>query len=628
MIFQKKKRKEMVMKIKDWFTGKQYHLWLNYCELKNKIYVKDLTDLDFEILLKERRVGESRMLEIQNRYNEFRRIEKKLASDNEILESIESYNSYMNNAWKNDKITLLNLKALPFFSDKTTDTIKSAELHESYQANILLSDIFFQKRTNSVMEISKITTIGEILFFTSKQLSKYSTCGSITIDTFQKVLSDFLLSTGKDFSGTWSDFDSMIESAVKIDARDYEILVARLGLNKKKVSTLQAVGNDYNMTRERIRQITRNVKLQLLSKNTIQKLWPFWDSIFGILNDYCGLVPSNILAKNLSKNLKWKPAMPGHALAFFINIFNRYNVNQKFDIIGTIDNKCVNCPKLPEFILEISKIKKETNENEVITAISERCIKSKCDFVKNKKNMNFKFVKFIISKMNKSNKRKIICEKNIIIKREYWIAKNLSVGGKITSALEAIGKPATIEEVINFVEKEHQVKYKKSVIVSVFNASGKCLLWKSGMYCHVKNTAFTNELLVKIMKYIRTKLSAGLPFVHVTGILSVFKKECSEFNLETYSALYYLLKKLKAEDIIFPYYPTAFLKKNYTEKKPLSFYMEEYLLQCNGTILNKQFNSFFIEEIGVKNYTLQYEVAGDDNIIRINSTQISHVDFF
>jgi hypothetical protein len=175
------------------------------------------------------------------------------------------------------------------FNDQNTSEISEYELTVSgispQVKTLSISALHLSSRAANRLKSAGITTIGVLLESNQADLKKIPWLGATTLKEIETTLKDFLL---KSNSLSDSDIDIIqdprpsiiaiedLQSINLIDLivpltqellkrlnykHDFEVLKRRYGLQNSKIYTLQEIGDYYDITRERVRQIEeRSIK--------------------------------------------------------------------------------------------------------------------------------------------------------------------------------------------------------------------------------------------------------------------------------------------------------------------------------------------------------------------------------
>jgi len=80
-----------------------------------------------------------------------------------------------------------------------------------------------------------------------------------------------------------------------LPARQKDVISKRFGLKDGKRKTLEEIGDEYSITRERVRQIENDAKETLSESDHIKALDPFYTSLEGHFTSFGGVRPEHIL---------------------------------------------------------------------------------------------------------------------------------------------------------------------------------------------------------------------------------------------------------------------------------------------------------------------------------------------
>lgn len=107
-----------------------------------------------------------------------------------------------------------------------------------------------------------------------------------------------------------SNLDKNIKGVVtglvkSLSVRNRDIISRRFGLNHGRTETLESIGQTYNITRERVRQIEdyvlKNLRLEVTGVAGL-KAKPYVDLVVSLLTDHGGFMAEEVLFKNFSGN--------------------------------------------------------------------------------------------------------------------------------------------------------------------------------------------------------------------------------------------------------------------------------------------------------------------------------------
>ncbi len=605
----------MKYRIDEWFSESKYKKFVDYCRKNNIQLVSELEDFDFSLLFTSTRIGELRVEKIKERYNEYKKISPSLTTnDNEDKEIIDIKYPL--------KITAENLNFLPLYSNikrHKQDFILDNSLKWDHKISTLLLKI----RTEHVLQIFKIDTIGECLFYTPDELIKIKNCGKATIADLQNSFREYILFSDEDVSGHWVDFDSMINSLIPLKTRHLDIIKIRLGLSQSRINSLQAVGQKCGLTRERVRQIILTIVRKLRTKEIESKLEPFWKIVNSVLERYIGFASFNTVSPEINQLLHWEKALPSHSLAMFLSIYDKYEIDQEFDFIGLKNNRCNHCDKIYSFLIDLTNKQETVSKTEVLNYLKNRCENLKCPHYENNKSFDFSYIQHIIDSKN-TDKSPISYDNEYIHSYSFWLKENKTLFDEIAEILKNYGKSIHFTELKKITESKIDEELNKHRFLSILNRDPNALLWGRGIYIHRANIKVPIDFIENVHKQLEEKLISGLPVVCITGFFYRKKGKFVKNNVPYPTALYTSLREYKSETLAFPYYPAVFLKKNDIIIKPLSEIVEDYLFEIGKAISRSDFNDYFKKEIGMQSNSLQQIVSNSENIVRLPNKFISH----
>ena len=134
------------------------------------------------------------------------------------------------------------------------------------------------------------------------------------------------------------------QQAVATPERDYRVLRARLGLVDGRKCTLEQVGRQEKLTKERVRQIEAKLLAICRQPQSLQRLGYLWLWLDGLLSAGGGALYASDLAASLVDALGWTKRPSEEALALFIALSPNYRMiwDEPIGVVMT-SHGCVNC---------------------------------------------------------------------------------------------------------------------------------------------------------------------------------------------------------------------------------------------------------------------------------------------
>lgn len=117
------------------------------------------------------------------------------------------------------------------------------------------------------------------------------------------------------------NFHELTDAALQaLDARSRDIIVRRFGLGKEEKETLESIGKEYGITRERVRQIEANAKKELTTMKdlfvSIEKL------LLHVFQEYGGLLSEEHAVSIIRE--KTHADVSSHMLHFYLTILPQF----------------------------------------------------------------------------------------------------------------------------------------------------------------------------------------------------------------------------------------------------------------------------------------------------------------
>lgn len=117
--------------------------------------------------------------------------------------------------------------------------------------------------------------------------------------------------------------DKVKEVAKTLSPRSYDVIKRRFGLENDQIHTLQAIGNKYKITRERVRQI-EEASLRLINK---EKALTFLNNEIKAVNDFIG-EHGHVVAEHFIINQLGEQGAHQGALLFLLRLIPELNRNR------------------------------------------------------------------------------------------------------------------------------------------------------------------------------------------------------------------------------------------------------------------------------------------------------------
>ena len=128
------------------------------------------------------------------------------------------------------------------------------------------------------------------------------------------------------------NFAELTDAALQaLDARSRDIITRRLGIGKEDKETLESIGKEYGITRERVRQIEANAKKELTSmRDLFQSIETLLVAIF---TEHGGLMAEKHVVDEASKRVG--SHISSHVIHFYLTVIPAFSLHQPNSLFET-----------------------------------------------------------------------------------------------------------------------------------------------------------------------------------------------------------------------------------------------------------------------------------------------------
>lgn len=427
---------------------------------------------------------------------------------------------------------------------------------------------------------------------------------------------------------TFNSINNLIEDIIlKINSseRDKNIFLGRLGLLENRHWSLEELGNKFNLTRERIRQIELRFYRMIKHHRNYVKLSKLWYAIKEIIRSSGGICSFQEMSTQISTKLEWDEQFSDDCLEWFLSFISNIIIDHENNLIFDSDFKCFNCTSI---ITNISNIfienKNDKSINEVIDKLSVLCSENPmCNPKKQGLYFSRGFITYLTLKTND-----LSIENDIVYSRTNWGAKYGSNLQLIENILMKVGKPLHYNEIYEELIKDFpdNTSINNHSVHSALQHSEMVLLWGPGTYIHCNNVDFPKDLISKIEISINNSLKANVPYIFIYSTFIKFKKQCEEYGIISEYALYSCLRKTANSLFVYPRFPQIYLAESFTERIPLLLTLEQFIQESGGITTIDEIREFAINQIGLKESYLFNYLPQLSNVIRKSKDEYIHID--
>ncbi|MBF0203779.1 MAG: hypothetical protein HQK67_05560, partial [Desulfamplus sp.] len=339
--------------------------------LQNVGSIEELLSLDEEKILNLRNCGRKTVQEIlafqdtirSDRFIPIIFSEKQPSQESQPSPSIADK---LKEAPSEESLSLLPLfSSFPLFNINELE-ITPDDLHPEFYASTKLSDLALSRRTANVLYYSGIETLGELILTSGYSLLRKKNFGRNSLAELKDIVRSICLKETSYNSGNstqidYSSYKSMISTFLQQSGiskhqdnkRNEDIIFKRFCFQEGKVPTLEELGQDFGITRERARQILLKATTTLQIKSNLDKLSYFWERFDSIVTQGGGMIHLGSLPAALQAEFNWSNPPYYRALGQLL-ILREPDANLKEESnLVTAQSTCLNCDVPLKYLLSL-----------------------------------------------------------------------------------------------------------------------------------------------------------------------------------------------------------------------------------------------------------------------------------
>lgn len=363
-----------------------------------------------------------------------------------------------------------SLILLPIFSLKNTKEIAVEDLHEGFKGFTKLSDLVLSARAAKVLKKHDMHTIGDVMLTTEATLLKQKNFGRKCLkeiraiirnlvlfnrhssDTFQESRSNHISSI--DYSSYRDMIASFVLRCIK-SKRDQGLISRRLCFQTEKMPTLEQLGQHFDITRERVRQILKKGYRNLKIKANVNILNSFWERINGLIVSGGGIIDMEELAVILQDEFNWSEPPNSLALGQLLSLWKPELSFACSEDLLTVDCECLSCEHPFKQLLLLDFEEHESFHIQVVGKKFANHCWNKCAAKPVQR-----FHKAFIRKVIKDASGKYVLHGDLVRDYDKWVVRyGVNMEDVAKYVLEKYGKPMHFSEIAGAVRKEN-IKFK------------------------------------------------------------------------------------------------------------------------------------------------------------------------
>lgn len=530
--------------------------------------------------------------------------------------------------------------------DKSLSNLSGA-IMESISANSVFQDVqmdkldvlrLFQFNLDSLKHVSSSVLWGEIKNLSEREVVL---CQGITIASIERIKEYWFLRKEaigilKIFSANLPDesyksyeilVNSFLSDIVKND-RDKFIVIERLGLIDGKIKTLEEVGQVYNVTRERIRQIEAKLLEKLLTEKQLSKLSWFWLILESLVRDFGGACYVSELIDQVGKHFSWNISPSIEAFSSFISMPKKFELIDGSSLVVMLKEfQCLTCADIKNIIkkrLNVDGVKvlsfQDANE-----LLRQHCVSKTCGMLQQINMFSRGFFFMLTAELTDV----FVDDQGIYGQLEWLLKTGKDKVGLVEQFFIKAGRALHFKDVAAELNKElpSDEQLSERQIYSYIDRSPNLLLWDRGTYIYKDFASIPVELVKKVENNIISRLDSSIPYLSISGIYKDFEPDLKLKGDLSESALYTCIRNRNNPKLVFPEYPYIMSSRNVGERQPINLVLENYIANREGITTYQDLLRYVTEDLGVKEVLfVAYYYPNIPNIVRVNRGELIHID--
>lgn len=357
---------------------------------------------------------------------------------------------------------------LPLFSSKEIEDVAVEDLHSGFRALTKLADLDLSARTANVLHGLGIETIGEVILTPRSELLGQQNFGRKSLSELKELVRSLCL-TENDAPGSlanesvsidYTGYDAMVSSFVQQcekNKRNQKLLMKRLCFQEGKLPTLEEIGQYFEITRERTRQILKKATAKLQIKANLDKVAHFWERLDCILAQGGGIIHLGSLPTALKNEFNWSTPPYYRALGQLLLLRQPDATYKEEDDLFMVESECLTCDQPLQRLLALDFEAAESFHVQVIAA-------KLCDHCQNRcpwKRPVTTFHRAFIERLVEQSEGRLVLHGNVVLTHDKWVGKYCeNLEGVACHVLESHGKPMHFSEIASAIRRKN-AKYSQ-----------------------------------------------------------------------------------------------------------------------------------------------------------------------
>lgn len=417
---------------------------------------------------------------------------------------------------------------------------------------------------------------------------------------------EFKLINIKKWSLTSSNYETFGEDLVKDfkNVLDYKKNKRNINIILERILTersLESIGNDYNLTRERIRQIEKKIKRKIVHQTNYKNIKPYIQLIencFGkelIINKN----KMNNIRKHYFKALNFKEILN----------FYEFLTSKKIFIIN---NKLLSYKDKDYYINSLESIFNNhygsMNINQIIKMLNDNI----------EKDILIKLIEILDNFYYYNDKiyfARTKSEMTDIIIRDFYpegvyILDEIEVIKSLLNKIFLLSSDEFTDRITSYFERK----------------SSDVIIWDKGKFIHLDNIDIPKNDLINIKEYILEELKNHQE-LRIKKPFEKYKHYLLSLDIKNKYALYFLMKELFNKELYFFRFPRILPNsKKDLNVKDNSELLNEFVIE-NGKIIDKDsLSDHFMNEFCWSKEDIANNISINKNLVELNNNKIKYTN--
>jgi hypothetical protein len=417
-------------------------------------------------------------------------------------------------------------------------------------------------------------------------------------------------------------------------ARDRRILVSRLALDGEKCATLEQLARQYEVSRERIRQIVEKLQDCACGSEYQGSLQPLVQRVVDTVTAHGGLMPKEDLVRvSLVRGPEGDKLR--HATSF-IDFCSRMPVwlSTGLKLVGGGLIQKGDVTDLVGYLASpLSRVATDNaderlgegywsiGESRLAEALAKHCTEQPA--YAPLETLSHKLLE-LAADLGESRDR-IRHSKGRWYSAPLWRLRFGTVVELVEEVILRAAAPMHFTAVAAETGKWRAKALSERSALGAIERAPKLLLWDHGTYTHRHNVRLPHKVLLRIEAALRAKLETDVPFFCVHGCFEEYRDELRLSGLTNSKALYGVLRERAPRELGFPRYPQVVRAGE--KGTPVAVALEQFAEAAGGPFPTRDLLRYAHAELGIttkKMIHAHLTCYGVPNVLRVGPSLLCH----